>query len=519
MALEVDAPFVSAVGTGENKSRLLRCRRCCCSCWLRSSIFAGLVGAVSAIWLLYQMDSPTCTASPTNGRRAVYADGTTIRATVSNEILLLTGPAVGLKGPPWFPEVGGNSFCNDSETTSCRQFNEFDIQQIKSQGWNAIRLIVVWAGAQPTASGALDAEWLRKFYAILDLCESHGIHVLLDPHQDAVGTANCGEGVPMWFSIMAVGKAIGKALVHEQSRLAPNLPVLAFENGSCSADDTASWASYAGDPEYNTRNPCCLLNNQRGWSRIQFTSQAQDTLTFLFGGNGRAYYVDYLRLLAAAVKNKPAAVALELFNEPLPIRPFTVRAMFETWMEAYDAVQAEAPGLLVGLMTIGEGGIPWYQTVPFLPLSFQSWARKQCHLFFAWHWYHNPKSMEASIQNALWYSQHWSLPVILTEYQDCEISELARAHGMGTFWWQWSRYCDRQPENVFGACITGYNGLGPNGPCGGSTLEELGIEPNYSGMPVMPFFPALIATNVADSLPHLSSVLWNNQTGHYFLYT
>ena len=56
----------------------------------------------------------------------------------------------------------------------------------------------MWAGAQPTPDPVLDPDWLQRLWAILTLCEKHGIAVLLDVHQDAVGTATCGEGVPQW---------------------------------------------------------------------------------------------------------------------------------------------------------------------------------------------------------------------------------------------------------------------------------------------------------------------------------
>ena len=41
---------------------------------------------------------------------------------------------------------------------------------------------------------------VRRLQAILTLCHDNGIAVLLDVHQDAVGTAVCGEGVPQWYS-------------------------------------------------------------------------------------------------------------------------------------------------------------------------------------------------------------------------------------------------------------------------------------------------------------------------------
>jgi hypothetical protein len=47
-----------------------------------------------------------------------------------------------------------------------------------------------------------------SFYAI----EANGINVILDNHGDMVGSAGCGNGVPMWFQKAASPELIGKPL-------------------------------------------------------------------------------------------------------------------------------------------------------------------------------------------------------------------------------------------------------------------------------------------------------------------
>ena len=64
-----------------------------------------------------------------------------------------------VKGSPYMPYVSGDTICDDvvnDECTqngtciSCETFNQADIDHMKNDmGWNAIRLGVVWAGAQP----------------------------------------------------------------------------------------------------------------------------------------------------------------------------------------------------------------------------------------------------------------------------------------------------------------------------------------------------------------------------------
>ena len=130
--------------------------------------------------------------------------------------VLLQGANVVMKGPPWLPPVSGDDVCADRwfSNFTCYTFNRADAEHItQTMGWNYIRLGVTWAGAQPTAEHKLDEEWVTRLHAILSLCEEYGIHVVLDLHQDAVGTATCGEGVPQWFSALATPHQIGKPLV------------------------------------------------------------------------------------------------------------------------------------------------------------------------------------------------------------------------------------------------------------------------------------------------------------------
>ena len=55
-------------------------------------------------------------------------------------------------------------------------------------------------------------------------------------------------------------------------------------DGTCWTNDTAGWAQFAGDPNYNTRNRCCLKYNGGGtsWAELEFTYQGQSTINYLF---------------------------------------------------------------------------------------------------------------------------------------------------------------------------------------------------------------------------------------------
>ena len=107
----------------------------------------------------------------------------------TGEAVVLWGPNVIVKGPPWLPSTDGDAMCRDYYTTdgtgcgadgtctTCTTFNEHDIAHIKTMGWNSIRLGVVWAGAQPRDEDALDSAFLARFHAILNLTDAAGLGV------------------------------------------------------------------------------------------------------------------------------------------------------------------------------------------------------------------------------------------------------------------------------------------------------------------------------------------------------
>lgn len=202
--------------------------------------------------------------------RSVRIDGTAFISTANNATIVLAGPNVVVKGPPYMPSVSGNSICNDmpqdpgaacmaaGTCKSCSTFNEADVAHIKSLGWNFIRLGVVWAGAQPRDEDALDPDFLHRLHAVLDLTDAHGIHVMLDNHGDMVGSAGCGNGVPMWVQQKAAPELIGKPLhTALPYSLVPSITVSKVGGYDHCGTDEAKWAAHAGDPNYNLLNECC----------------------------------------------------------------------------------------------------------------------------------------------------------------------------------------------------------------------------------------------------------------------
>ena len=299
-----------------------------------------------------------------------------------------------VKGPPWIPAVEGSGTC--AHLDDCQTFTAADALHLRAMNYSLIRLGVVWAGGQPTAEPKLDADFEARLRAILQLCDAHGINVVLDVHQDAVGTAVCGEGVPPWFSALATPGQLGK----------PLHPVQAQPDGSCGANDTATWAEFAGDIDYNIKNRCCRKLNQGSWGQLTGSKQSQQTVKYWLSPPGRKHYSTYMGLLAAAVKDSPAAIAIELMNEP----PTIDRAgLFTLWEECYDAIRQQSPTIAVGIMdpsqaSLGLGDLG-------LTLKAIEWLKRAKHLFYAFHWYGAPSPPSKAVANAVEFGKrHVSLP-------------------------------------------------------------------------------------------------------------
>lgn len=61
---------------------------------------------------------------------------------------------------------------------------EKEFRRLRDTGWNAIRLLVLWEGIEPTAPGQYDKAYLAYIRQIVQLAGKYDIWVLLDMHQD-----------------------------------------------------------------------------------------------------------------------------------------------------------------------------------------------------------------------------------------------------------------------------------------------------------------------------------------------
>ena len=396
--------------------------------------------------------------------------------------IILTGPNIVVKGPPYLPFVSGSDACNDivddtcsnfGNCTSCYTFNEADIKNIQKNGWNTIRLGVVWAGAQPEDDNKLDENFLSRLHSLLNLTDFYKIHVVLDNHGDMTGSLGCGNGAPYWVQKEAAGDLVGKPL---ETSFPYNIFIDVKKLGGYSycGDNTTKWAQFAGDPNYNLLNECCQLLNSNNPGELGFTTISQKTMNYIISkGEGRKKFVRFWRLMAEAVKYHPSAIMAELMNEPMTLWR---NDLYETWRECGQAINQIIPDMMIVISDNFQGSIlPWWLTwvSPYFDISRETanWIKESNNLVYGFHWYGFPKEPQDAIKNVLAIQNAWNLPVFATEFMDCKFWELAKNANISTTYWHYSSYCNtgpifgnrKVPQNTFGACILGWgSGISKN---------------------------------------------------------
>jgi endoglycosylceramidase len=78
-------------------------------------------------------------------------------------------------------------------------FNQEDAQFLADNGFNVVRLGVIWAGAEPQP-GVIDTAYLESIRQTVQMLADHGIYTIIDMHQDLYSSTFYGEGAPEWAS-------------------------------------------------------------------------------------------------------------------------------------------------------------------------------------------------------------------------------------------------------------------------------------------------------------------------------
>jgi endoglycosylceramidase len=78
-----------------------------------------------------------------------------------------------------------------------------DAALMESEGFDVVRLPISWSLLEPHP-GQFSQGYLRRIKAVVQLCASHHLYVVLDMHTEDFGVGFGGSGAPAWLSIPGV---------------------------------------------------------------------------------------------------------------------------------------------------------------------------------------------------------------------------------------------------------------------------------------------------------------------------
>ncbi|BBY65785.1 cellulase family glycosylhydrolase [Mycolicibacterium helvum] len=122
--------------------------------------------------------------TPSGSLPPLSTSGTWV-TTSDGQVVILHGVNEVYKLAPYEPSASG--------------FNEADAQFLADNGFNVVRLGVIWAGIEPQP-GVIDTAYLDSIQQTVQMLADHGIYTIIDMHQDLYSSTFYGEGAPDWAS-------------------------------------------------------------------------------------------------------------------------------------------------------------------------------------------------------------------------------------------------------------------------------------------------------------------------------
>ncbi|QIS14092.1 cellulase family glycosylhydrolase [Nocardia arthritidis] len=121
----------------------------------------------------------TTAATPIRGAGKWFTDS-------SGRVVVFHGENVANKRPPYLPSATG--------------FGAPDAQLLADEGFNAVRMPIMWEAVEPQP-GRYDDGYLADIASTVGVLHDHGIGVEIEFHQDLWSSAIGGEGAPPWATL------------------------------------------------------------------------------------------------------------------------------------------------------------------------------------------------------------------------------------------------------------------------------------------------------------------------------
>lgn len=207
------------------------------------------------------------------------------------------------------------------------QFDAGDAERMQALGFNLLRLPLSWSALEP-APKQYDGTYLDRIAAIVDLCRTRGILVLLDFHQDAFSKEIGQDGAPRWVLDQLLGSGnypyIGGPLTDLDARRAAPATLEAFRQlfrNAAGVQD--AWAAAAAVVARRfARNPGVL-----GYEIMN------EPIAFVIPDGNAALLAFHVRVATAIrradrrhlIAFEPDVIRNVTNQSPMPSAPFPVR--------------------------------------------------------------------------------------------------------------------------------------------------------------------------------------------------
>jgi hypothetical protein len=91
---------------------------------------------------------------------------------------------INVSGSTKAPEVDATGFADYLARPFALADADAELEKIRQMGFTAMRLLIMWEGIEPYAKGEYDTDYLDYIREVVKRAGDHGLHVLLDMHQD-----------------------------------------------------------------------------------------------------------------------------------------------------------------------------------------------------------------------------------------------------------------------------------------------------------------------------------------------
>jgi endoglycosylceramidase len=186
---------------------------------------------------------------------------------------------------PWHPSTSGFDANNS--------LSDVDAQNLRSWGFNVVRLGVMWPGVEPS-KGNYDSTYLDEIETIVKNLHNENICVILDFHQDLFHRKFCGEGVPNY---------VYDTCVAAESKLTKPFPAPVV-NETYPLDVN-------GDPDIDS----CL---SKGFASYYFSQEVSKAFQCLYDNVDGLWdsLANYWKQIAQRFHSYDNVLGYELINEP-----------------------------------------------------------------------------------------------------------------------------------------------------------------------------------------------------------